>query len=259
MLKKSNIITFNLSCPKTLFLFLVLSMLICVPQTVLAGKTVTSVNVESSQVGTIQDTVIVSGGATSSSGGKTRIVPERTKEVEPRYELKPSSTHQVIVKPKIEAVLPHPCCALNPGTTLYLKGSFGIKPGKILMCGNFPGTCAELEKSKWESSSKVNGFVPLSMQGLPNQPVEILVLAAPPPNLNYSGAWEMNFIGRPYCGKSNDRHIIYTIDGKVGRNCSPYVCIEDQVGVDCLESCQSTGDCAIGYTCDAEAHCVSSE
>jgi hypothetical protein len=227
-----------------------LAVMIYIPQTVLAEKTISSVNVESSQVGTTQDTVIVSGETTPSPGEKTRIVPERKKEVEPKYELKPSSTPQVIVKPKIEAVLPHPCCALNPGTTLYLKGSFGIKPGKILMCGNFPGTCVELEKIIWESSSKVNGFVPLYLQGLPNQPVEIMVLAAPPPNLNYSNTWKMNFIGRPYCGKSNDKHIIYTIDGKVGRDCTPYVCIEDQVGAYCLESCGGTGDCASGYICD---------
>jgi len=153
-------------------------------------------------------------------------------------------------------VLTSPCCALNPGTKLYLKESFGNQPGKILMCGNFPGTCVELEQIKWESSTKVNGVVPLSMQGRPNQSVEIKVLAAAPPAGNYSNTWKMSFKGKPYCGKGKDKqHIIYNIDGTIGRNCSPYACIEDQVGVYCRETCYSTGQCASGYVCGADAFC----
>lgn len=303
---------------------LVLAVMITIPQIALAAKTITSVNVQPSQVtinqntsisvqgtgkcnfslvfgdgstvtvnnnfkkgnyqtshswnstgtktvkavgqgpctGTAQDTVVVSDATTKMKPQyKLKQVPEQKMETRPKYELKKSVTPKLVVMPpKIEAVFDVPLGALKPGTKLFLKGkAFGTQPGKILMYGNFPGGHIELVDIKWESDSKVNGVVPLYVQGEANQSVEIRVLAAPLPQNNFSNAWKMSFKGRPYCGEGyGQHHLIYNIDGTIGRDCSPYACIGDQVGVDCKETCGSTGDCksGSGYVCDADGRCV---
>jgi len=302
---------------------LVLAVMIAIPQIALAAKTITSVNVQPSQVtinqdtsisvqgtgkcnfsldfgdgstvtvnnnfkkgnyqtshswnstgtktvkavgqgpctGTAQDTVVVSDATTPTPGKKPTMkpqyklkqVPGQKIETLPTYELK-----KVVTLPKIEGVFDVPLGPLRPGTKLLLKGkAFGTQPGKILMYGNFPGGPIELVDIKWESDSKVNGVVPLSVQGQANQSVEIKILAAPPPQNNFSNGWKMSFIGRPYCGEEyGEHHLIYNIDGTIGRDCSPYACIGDQVGVDCIETCTSTAVCAKGYTCSADDRCV---
>jgi len=309
---------------------LVLAVMIAIPQIALAAKTITSVNVQPSQVtinentsisvqgtgpcnfsldfgdgstvtvnnnfnqgnyqtshswnstgtktvkavgqgpctGTAQDTVVVSDATTSAPGRKLgqeptiQLKPQQVPvlqkmETRPKYELKKSDTPKLAVTPpKIESVFYVPLGALKPGTKLFLKGkAFGTQPGKILMSGNFPGGHIELVNIEWVSDSKVNGVVPLSVQGQANQSVEIRVLKAPLSLKKFSNAWNMSFIGRPYCGEGDDRHLIFNIDGTIGRNCGYYACIEDQVGVDCKETCGSTSDCVNPYVCNANGQC----
>jgi len=310
---------------------LVLAVMIAIPQIALAAKTITSVNVQPSQVtinentsisvqgtgtcnfsldfgdgstvtvnnnfkkgnyqtshswnstgtktvktvgqgpctGTAQDTAVVSDATTPAPGRKLdqeptiQLKPQQVPvlqkmETRPKYEIKKSDTPKLAVTPpKIESMFNVPLGALKPGTKLFLKGeAFGTQPGKILMYGNFPGGHIELVNIEWVTDSKVNGVVPLSVQGQANQSVEIRVLKAPLSLKKFSNAWNMSFIGRPYCGEGDEDHLIYNIDGTIARNCFYYVCIEDQVGVDCLATCGSTGDCAGGYICSPEGHCV---
>lgn len=308
----------------TLFFSLVLAVMIAIPQIALAAKTITSVNVQPSQVkinqdtsitvqgtgacsfslsfgdgstimvnnnfkkgnyqtihswnstgtkkvqavgegpctGTAQYTVVVSDTTTGTKPKpqiKFKQLPAKKMETKPKYEYKKSVIPKLEVKPKIEAVFDVPLGPLKPGTKLYINGkAFGTQPGKILMYGNFPGGHIELVDIKWESDSKINGVVPLFLKGQANQSVEIRVLAASPPQNNISNVWKMSFIGRPYCGDSpvERPHLILNIDGTVERDCTPYICIDDQVGVDCKHHCWSTADCAYGYSCNSQERCI---
>lgn len=142
--------------------------------------------------GTAQDTAVVSDATTPAPGRKLdqestiQLKPQQVPvlqkmETRPKYEIKKSDTPKLAVTPpKIESVFDVPLGALKPGTKLFLKGkAFGTQPGKILMSGNFPGGHIELVNIEWVSDSKVNGVVPLSVQGQANQSVEIRVLKAP--------------------------------------------------------------------------------
>jgi len=98
------------------------------------------------------------------------------------------------MKPKIQMVIAVPLGALRPGSKLFLKGkNFGEKAGKIFVKGDFPGGKFELQNVKWESSEKVNGIVPQSVNGNPNQVVNVVLLTS----YNFkSEPWRMKFEGR---------------------------------------------------------------
>ncbi len=101
---------------------------------------------------------------------------------------------RIIAIPKIESAIVVPLGALKPGTKLYLKGKdFGAQPGKILMYGNFPNNPVELLNVNWVSSTKVNGVVPMSTNGAPNQTVTIKVKTA---YNKLSNPWNIDFVGR---------------------------------------------------------------
>jgi len=81
--------------------------------------------------------------------------------------------------PVITGILPVPLGALQAGTQLFVKGeNFGTQKGKIFILGNFPGGKIELINVKWENSKQVNGVIPLSANGQPNQVVSVQVMTS---------------------------------------------------------------------------------
>jgi len=107
----------------------------------------------------------------------------------------------LIPPPVIESVLPFPVDALTPGTQLFIKGkNFNYQPIEILMFGNFTDdynsnhSPIPLTKVTLESSTKVNGFVPIfSEKGHLDQTVEIRVKNG---KGSLSNPWKVKFVGR---------------------------------------------------------------
>jgi hypothetical protein len=102
--------------------------------------------------------------------------------------------------PLIEAVLPVPLGAITPGTQLFIKGKrFDYQPVEILMFGDFPDSYdspgpVQLTKVTLESSTQVNGFVPVfSDKGQLDQTVEIRVKNG---RGGLSNPWKVKFKGR---------------------------------------------------------------
>ena len=108
---------------------------------------------------------------------------------------------KLVAPPVIEAVLPVPPGALTPGTQLFIKGkNFNHQPIEILMFGNFPDddnsnySPVSLTKVTLESSTKVNGFVPIfSKKGQTDQTVEIRVKNG---RGALSNPWKVKFVGQ---------------------------------------------------------------
>lgn len=95
-------------------------------------------------------------------------------QVKPKLTFKPPL--KGFIKPVVTAAWPDPFGALQAGTRLYLKGEkFGTQKGKIFLKGNFPGGQIELIDVKWVSAKKVNGLIPQSANGQPNQTVHLVV------------------------------------------------------------------------------------
>ena len=132
---------------------------------------------------------------------------------------------KLVAPPVIEGVLPVPPGALTPGTRLFIKGkNFDYQPVEILMSGNFQGLYnytynpIPLIKVKFESSTQVNGFVPIfSKKGQLDQTVEIRVKNG---KGSLSNPWKVKFVGRkeqkvvlrndvvvPHCGADGNSNV----------------------------------------------------
>ncbi|MEN8222622.1 MAG: hypothetical protein ABFR36_05140 [Acidobacteriota bacterium] len=106
---------------------------------------------------------------------KLQINPKVFKKLVKKPVFKPSKG---LFKPVVKSILTIPLGALKPGVQLFVKGEkFGSQKGRILIKGNFPGGHIELENVTWVSDSKVNGFVPQSANGQPNQIVSVVVVS----------------------------------------------------------------------------------
>lgn len=107
---------------------------------------------------------------------KFLINPGVLKKLKPKLKFKPSKG---MFKPEIISSLPVPIGPLRPGSQLFLIGKkFGTQKGKILLKGNFPGGYIELANVTWVSDTKVNGYVPQSANGQPNQNVRPVVVTS---------------------------------------------------------------------------------
>ncbi|MEN8222621.1 MAG: hypothetical protein ABFR36_05135, partial [Acidobacteriota bacterium] len=137
-----------------------------IPGTFEAGTYVIRVKAENTCIGDSEKFEIKS---------KYMINPEIFKKPVKKPQFKPPKG---FFKPVVESILTIPLGALKPGVQLFVKGKkFGPQKGRILIKGNFPGGHIELENVTWVSDSKVNGFVPQSANGQPNQIVSVVVVS----------------------------------------------------------------------------------
>ena len=121
------------------------------------------------------------------------IVPKKDHVEVPGVVISKKET-MVHVKPVIELVLDEPAGALKPGTKVFLLGKhFGKKKGNIIVKGNFTDGQFGLDLIKWKSKKDVEGMVPWSMKGSPNQIVEVVLITSD--NVE-SKPWKMKFEGR---------------------------------------------------------------
>lgn len=127
------------------------------------------------------------------SGLQFGISKDVIKKIKKKPKFKPTPG---MFNPVIEEYLTVPLMKpLRPSTKLILKGEkFGNNKGKILIKGNFPGGQFELENVEWTSDKRVHGYVPQSVNGQPNQSVEIVLVTS----LNFKSKPEKNiaFEGR---------------------------------------------------------------
>lgn len=124
-----------------------------------------------------------------------QIKPGVLKDAMRRIKQKPTfKPPKGFMTPKIKIMLDDPLGAMKPGTKLILLGeNFGTQKGKVIVKGNFPGGQFELINVNWVSTKSVNGFVPQSINGQPNQSVEVILVTA----FNFkSDPWKMSFEGR---------------------------------------------------------------
>ena len=180
-----------------------------------------------------------------------KMVPDQPGEITPQSIPRPIA----MIKPMIESFFDMPAGPLKPGTKLYLNGKdFGTQPGKILMYGKFPNSPIELHNIQWVSDKKVNGVVPMFMDGQANQKVSIRVQRS---DKVLSNAKDMNFVGRVEytCEEEKWGSIIYGTDGSK-KDCTPYRCYSDNMGVHCWQACTSTQNCAKGYQCSSDYKCI---
>lgn len=207
----------------------VLSVLIFISQSALAIKPVDSGKAQATALTINQNAGILA----QVKGQERQQVPYQLKVIPPRL-VKP------IVKPTIESWFDVPLGPLKPGTKLYLKGkNFDPQPGKILMYGKFPNSPIELHDIQWMGNESVSGMVPQFMDGQANQQVSIRLQRS---DKVLSNAINMGFIGRVEYTCPKYSSIIYGSDGSE-KDCSPYMCVTDNMGVYCSESCSHSGEC----------------
>jgi hypothetical protein len=125
---------------------------------------------------------------------------------------------------------------LKQGTRLYLEGKhFGTQPGKILMYGDFPINPVELVYVNWESKKKVDGVVPVSANGAPNQTISIKVKTA---DGRLSNPKEMKFVGREEKMVRRDDVLVLQCGDDGNCNCCNHILTTEDYSGDATKACE---------------------